>query len=76
MEKFYFDSIYHASKIIPLPFIKNSPSDYDTILILLAEAARQYQKQNQKFVFFTFDQPLYYKDREILTSVDPENGVS
>jgi len=28
MEKFYSDSIYHASKIIPLPFIKNPPSDY------------------------------------------------
>lgn len=42
--------LYHISKIIPVPFIKNLPSDYDTIFTSLVEAAKQCKKQEQQIV--------------------------
>lgn len=73
MEKIHTNLAYHVSKIIPVPFIKNPPSDYNTIFTSLVEAAEQCQKQEQKIVFVTFDQPLYYKAREILANIDLNN---
>ncbi|GBP41568.1 hypothetical protein EVAR_20376_1 [Eumeta japonica] len=74
MEKSHNNVAYHSSKIIPVPFIKNPPSDYDTIFTSLVEA-KQCQKQVQKIVFVTFDQPLYHKAREILASIDLDNDL-
>ncbi|KYN10940.1 hypothetical protein ALC57_16910 [Trachymyrmex cornetzi] len=73
MEKLHTNLTYHTSKIIPVPFIKNPPSDYDTIFTSLVQAAKQCQKQEQKIVFVTFDQPLYHKARGILASIDLDN---
>lgn len=39
----------------------------------MVEAAKQCQKQEQKIVFVTFDQPLYHKAHEILASIDLDN---
>lgn len=72
MEKLYTNLPYHTSKIIPVPFIKNPPSDY-TIFTSLVTAAKQCQKQEQKIFFETFDQPLYHKVREILACIDLDN---
>ncbi|KYM99414.1 hypothetical protein ALC62_09846 [Cyphomyrmex costatus] len=73
MEKSHCTWPYSTLKIIPLPFINNPPTDFDTIFTSLVEAANKCQNQEQKFVFVTFDQPLYYKACEILASVNPEN---
>lgn len=73
MEKSHSSLNSHASKIIPLPFINNPPSDYDTIFTTLVEASKHCQKQQQKIGFVTFDQPLYQKASEILASIDPQN---
>ncbi|KYN08838.1 hypothetical protein ALC57_19059 [Trachymyrmex cornetzi] len=73
MEKLHSCRTYEVSKIVTLPFINNPPSDYDTIFTSLAEAAKQCQKLDQKVGFVTFDQPLYFKAREILASIDPQN---
>ncbi|GBP49291.1 hypothetical protein EVAR_102234_1 [Eumeta japonica] len=45
MEKSHNNVAYHSSKIIPVPFIKNPPSDYDTIFTSLVEAAKQCQNK-------------------------------
>lgn len=71
MEKMYKNSNYQTSKIIPLPFVNNPPSDYNTIFTVLSKAAADNKlKHNQKRCFVTFDQPLYFKAREILASVE------
>lgn len=61
MEKVHSNHTYHVSKVVPVPFINNQPSSYDTIFTALVEAAIQCQKQEKKICFVTFDQPLYYK---------------
>ncbi|KAL7304815.1 hypothetical protein TKK_0003038 [Trichogramma kaykai] len=68
MEQFHSTSkpSYSTSKIIPLPFVDNPPSDYDTIFTVLHEANKICVQKNQTNIFVTFDQPLYYKAREIL----------
>lgn len=62
MDKTHMSKNYSTSKIILVPFIDNPPSDYDTIFTVLAEAAREnHNLQRQKYVFLTFDQPLFLK---------------
>lgn len=76
MEEFYMDDKYVKSKIFPLPFVNNPPSDLDTILTVLIEAAAQNKRKNKKdIIFITFDQPLYLKARFILSCVDPNNDI-
>ena len=72
METYYESEEYSTSKIIPLPFVNASPSNYDTILTVLIEAATKCQAMGQEHSFVTFDQPLYWKAREIVTSIDPQ----
>ena len=66
---------FGVSKIIPLQFVNTPPSNYDTILTVLIEAARKSEANGQIHAFVTFDQPLYWKAREIIASVDSENDV-
>lgn len=73
MEIYYDHSSFSTSKVIPIPFINNPPSNYNTIFTTLVESARRCQAQKQNFCFVTFDQPLYYKAREIIACVDPNN---
>lgn len=76
MEDFYMDSDYTTSKIFPLPFVNNPPSEYDTIFTVLVESAELNKRNNTKnIIFVTFDQPLYQKARYILSCTDPENDT-
>lgn len=75
MENYYKSQEFFISKIIPQRFVKAPPSDYDTILTVLIEAATECKKRNQKHCFVTFDQPLYFKAREIVASVDLDKDI-
>lgn len=78
MEEFHSESFsYNVSKIIPLPFVNNPPSSYDTIFTVLAKAAYD-NNDKQSIVFVTFDQPLYLKACEILACQEdkPVNVLS
>ncbi|OXU21208.1 hypothetical protein TSAR_016820 [Trichomalopsis sarcophagae] len=55
-----------TSKVVPLRFVNNPPSQFDTIFTVLLEADRECKSKGQKNCFVTFDQPLYFKAREIL----------
>ncbi|KYM95812.1 hypothetical protein ALC62_13539 [Cyphomyrmex costatus] len=73
MQKMTNSDDYATSKIIPLPFVNASPSDLNTIFTVLIEASRRTIAQNQEVCVVTFDQPLYYKAKEIVASIDPQN---
>lgn len=64
---------FSTSRILPLKFANAPPSDYKTIYTVLLEAARKAMEVGQKHAFVTFDQPLNWKAREILASIDPIN---
>lgn len=55
------------TKVVPLPFINAPPSDYDTVYTALMYAAELCERVNQHNVIITFDQPLYWKAREIVS---------
>ena len=73
MENFYKSSSFSVSKIITLPFVDAPPSNYDTVLTFLIEAAKRCSENKQQHCFVTFDQPLYLKAREIISSIDPND---
>lgn len=74
MNKYHdLNADFSMTKIIPLPFVHASPSDYMTILTVLVEARRRADANGQKHCFGTFDQPLCLKAWEILASIDPNN---
>lgn len=74
MEKVHVSDEYKKSKILFLPFVNNPATSYDTIFTVLAESARDNMLHYKlKFVFITFDQPLFWKAWEILSSIDPDN---
>ncbi|KYN03290.1 hypothetical protein ALC62_05871 [Cyphomyrmex costatus] len=79
-EEYHRSSDYDTSRIIPLPFVNNPPSDYNTIFTVLIEAAQKCKARGQERCFITFDQPLYLKAREIISCVntanDPHNLLS
>lgn len=50
---------FSISKIIPLRFANTPPSDYDTILSVLIQAATKVRALGQSHAFLTFDQPLH-----------------
>lgn len=66
MEKRTSHLNYERSKVIFLPFVNAILSNYDTIYTVLLEADARRQAAGQNRTFVTFDQPLYYKAREIL----------
>lgn len=55
---------FSVSKIIPTPFIKATPSNYDTIITIMIEANRKRISNRQDNIFVTFHFPLYLKARE------------
>ncbi|GBO01717.1 hypothetical protein AVEN_1095-1 [Araneus ventricosus] len=59
-----------------LPFINAQPSDYDTILTALLSASEKCESLHQHTCFVTFDQPLYFKAREIISSYDEDSKLS
>jgi hypothetical protein len=53
---------FYASKIIFLSFIRTPPTDFDTVFISPFEAKGHFQKTR----LVTFDQPLFFKARDIV----------
>jgi hypothetical protein len=57
---------FYASKIIFLSFIRTPPTDYNTVFISPFEANKRSKGNFQKTCFVTFDQPLFFKARDIV----------
>ena len=76
----FMEAITHThssekSKILALPFIRLLPTEYNTVLSALSYAAEETKKSMQVTCFVTFDQPLYIKAKDILSS-SPEGELS
>lgn len=59
---------YECSKIVFLPFINAPPSDYNTVYTSIASAVEQCKLVKQKTCIVTFDQPLYWKARDVMAN--------
>lgn len=59
---------YEMSDINTMQFINASPSDYNTIYTTLLFAVEKCETAGQTTCFITFDQPLYKKARDIISS--------
>jgi hypothetical protein len=57
---------FYASKIIFLSFIRTPPNDYDTVFISPFEASERSKVHFQKTCLVTFDQPLFFKAKDIV----------
>jgi hypothetical protein len=57
---------FYSSKIVFLSFIRTPPTDYDTVFISPFEASERSKGHFQKTCFVTFDQPLFFKARDIV----------
>lgn len=68
MEQITSKGTYSMSDINTMPFINASPSDYNTIYTTLLCAVAECEKVRQTTCFITFDQPLYQKARDIISS--------
>lgn len=74
MEEVTKDLSYHTTCVACQPFINAPPSNYDTIYTALLCAAEKTKLLHQVTCLVTFDQPLYLKARDIISSRygDPE----
>ncbi|KAK2579947.1 hypothetical protein KPH14_007627 [Odynerus spinipes] len=70
MEKLTCNELYAQSRIVCLPFLNHPPSNYDTIYTVLNLAVDRIFNKKQKTAFVTFDQPLYWKAKEIVHSTE------
>lgn len=68
MEQQTSEKDFQTTKVMYLPFIRAPPTDYDTILTALVEASKRTAALSQHTCFVTFDQPLYWKARDIVAS--------
>lgn len=68
MEAITYTQSYEQSKILALPFISLPPTEYNTVLSALNYAAEETKKSKQTMCFVTFDQPLYIKAKDIVSS--------
>ncbi|MBW0528211.1 hypothetical protein O181_067926 [Austropuccinia psidii MF-1] len=70
------------TRVITLPFINAPPSNYDTVYTALQYASEliqlsQKDDENNKIkVIITFDQPLYWKAREIIATASPDSQIT
>lgn len=67
---------YEKSQVLFLPFVNQSPSNYNTIYSVLEFASKNISEFNQKSCFVTFDQPLYIKARDIVASFEQNTNIS
>lgn len=67
---------YEKSQVLLLPFVNQSPSNYNTIYSVLDFASKNISEFNQKTCFVTFDQPLYIKARDIVASCEQNTNIS
>ena len=68
MEGITYAHSYEQSKILALPFISLPPTEYNTVLSALNYAAEETKKSKQVICFVTFDQALYIKAKDIVSS--------
>lgn len=66
---------YQRSRTLILPFLNAPPANMDTLYSVLLNAVERLGN-NQKGCFVTFDQPLYYKAREIVASSGRDSPLS
>lgn len=72
MEQITSKGTFSTSDINTMSFINASPSDYNTIYTTLLCAVAECEKVRPTTCFITFDQPLYQKARDIISSTsDP-----
>jgi hypothetical protein len=60
---------FYSSKIIFFSFIRTPPTDYDTVFISPFEVSERSKGHFQKIRFVTFDQPLFFRARDIVEGV-------
>lgn len=75
MEETTANNNFVRSKIMFLPFINASPSDYDTIYTTLISALTRKKASNCKSCIVTFDQPLFWKALDIVSCADPSSEI-
>lgn len=61
--------------VVTLPFINAPPSDYSAVFTALLYASEMCENINQKSLIVTFDQPLYWKAREIVAAAPPDSQL-
>ncbi|KAJ8880906.1 hypothetical protein PR048_017379 [Dryococelus australis] len=74
--KGYMHTVTRGEYIITLPFINAPPSNYDTVYTALTYAAELCEKINQQCVIITFDQPPYWKGREVVAGTPSDSYLS
>lgn len=67
---------YKCSKIVCLPFINAPPSDYSTVYTSILTALDKCKLINQKTCVVTFDQPLFWKARDVVACVPDFSNVA
>lgn len=67
---------FSKSQTLYLPFINAPASSYSTIYTALLTAARKCKSMKQDICCVTFDQPLYFKAREIISSSPADHELS
>jgi len=67
---------YEKSQVLFLPFVNQSPSNYNTINSVLDFASKNISEFNQKTCFVTFDQPLYIKACYTVASCEQNTNTS
>ena len=72
MEKLTAKTSYKTSKLVCLPFINAPASNYSTIYTTLLEAVKRSKLCGQNHTIITFDQPLYYKAKDIIAACKDE----
>ncbi|KAK2578572.1 hypothetical protein KPH14_012006, partial [Odynerus spinipes] len=76
MEEATANKTFYKSKVMFLPFINAPPSDYDTIYTTLNSALTRSKATKCKSCIVTFDQPLFWKARDIVSNADPSSDIS
>lgn len=76
MEEVTVNKSFVRSKVMFLPFINGSPSDYDTIYTTLCSALDRSKATRCKSCIVTFDQPLFWKAHDIVSNADPSSELS
>lgn len=66
---------YECSKIVCLPFINATPNDYSTVYTSILTAHNECKSLNQNTCVVTFDQPLFWKARDVVACVSDFSNV-
>lgn len=76
MEKITAHLPHEKSYILCLPFTNAPPSDFNTIYTVLLTAVEKTKLAKQTCCIVTFDQPLYFKARDIIASAEKGSDLS